>query len=267
MKFTLLFFMFLYVFIPIHGQSKEVMFHSKDEFSDKDNAVAYVFGDKVKLRSMPNVNSEVLAMLRISDKVTVLSGGAYKNTQIKYNGIKWFWSKIEYQGVVGYVLNGLLSQTTSKTGNTTYLTSLKKEGDELYILIRAKNEGFNYFESKLAFSKWDSFTIEAFNDRGVPSVNNMIKFDVSHNISRTEYYFFNTTEGLKKAIELRHHEDGGSYLFHEVVTFPNEKDGEIGKIKYQCYRDETGKSYDDVIINFVWKGEELKSNINVMETN
>ncbi len=267
MKYILLFLCSLSFLTSIEGQSKEVQFHSKDRFLDNDDNLAYIFGDNVKLRSKPNTNSEVLAMLRISDEVTVLSGGAYKNTQVRYNGIHWYWSKIRYNGIEGYVLNGLLSQSTKKVGVTTYLTTLKKESDEFYILVRAKNEGFNYFESKLAFSRWDSFTIEVFNDRGVPNINNMVKFDVSHNISRTEHYFFNTTEGLKKVIELRHHEDGGSYLFHEVVTFPNEKEGEKGKIKYRCYRDETGKSYDDVIINFVWKGEELKSNINVMETN
>ena len=262
---------FLYItlisIVSLKGQSRDVEFHSKDEFLDKNNAIAYVFGDKVKLRSEPNIKSEILDIMRISEKVTVLSGGAYKNNKLLYNGIYWFWSKVEYNDKIGYVLNGLLSQTTKKIGNTTYLTSLRKENDQFYILLRAKNEGFSYFENKLEFSKWDSFSISVFDDKGVPDISNMIKIDVRHNISRTEYYFFNTVNSLKKAIELRHHEDGGSYLFHEVVTFPNEKEGETGKIKYQCFRDETGKSYDDVNIKFVWKGQELKSNIEVMKIN
>lgn len=263
MKKVIFLFLILLFFISIKGQSKDVEFHSKDEFSDKDNGITYVFGDKVKLRSEPNIKSEVLGVLRISDKVTFLSGGAYKTNNIIYNGMYWFWSEVEYNNITGYVLNGLLSQTTKKIGNTTYLTSLRKEKEQSYILLRTVNKGFKYSENKIEFSKWDSFSISVFDDRGVPNIENMIKINIrhSHDMSTTDHYYFNDDKITKKGIKLKHTEDGWSHMFLELITFPNDKEGEKGKIIYKLVRDEVDENFKDVIIKFIWEGKELKPKI------
>ncbi len=260
-------FLILFLVLQLNGQENQKYIQANGIINNFNKPVR-VFGDKVKLRSAPNTQSEVLKILRIGEEITLLTRDIYHSDQLTYNGLKWDWYKVKQGNKIGYILGGLISQETKKIGNSMYVTSLKEEKEGLYLLVRLINKKFKYSEIKIRLgTKWSEFSIATFNNRGVPNIEDIVHINIKSNFENRECYLFNDSNKIKKAIELRHHEDGGSYLFHEFITFPNDKEGEHGKIKYRCVRDETGKSYEDVNIKFVWKGQELKSNIEVMKIN
>lgn len=144
--------------------------NSIQENTDKDNeieyterTVAYIKYSSVNLRKKASTSSAVLAKLKLNNEVIVLE---------KVNST---WSKVEYDGITGYVSTELLSSekveekeesdTTSRDGETTSREELveettKKEDATTNKDTTVKEETSNKVEDKQEASKDTQTDIE-----------------------------------------------------------------------------------------------------------
>lgn len=229
------------------------------------NKPAYIFGNNVKLRSEPNTKSETIKILKIGEKIEIVYGGSKYNLY-KYNGLDWAWYKVKYKDKIGYILGGLISQETYKKGNNLYLMTLKRINDNINIILRVVNSNdTNEFSENIiefcnAHNSENNFILEIFNNRGLKNIENVISIGIKEHLIQNTHYLFYDGESLKKVIKLKHSEDGFSHLYLERILFPNDKEGEKGKIIYKLHRDEHEKNFETYIEKFIWEGKELKPN-------
>jgi len=225
--------------------------------TNKNNQEVYTFGNNVKLRSESNTKSEVLELIKIGEKVLILDG-TYNAHTYEYNGVDWSWFKVKYKNRIGYVIGGLLSQETQKTKNYTYVTSFSKTNEKYKLHLRVINNDKEYVENSIEFYKND-FYMEVSDNKGIQNIEDMVVLGITNRYTydKIKYYFFNNENSLKKAIQIKHSEDGESHLFIEELIFPTEKKGEKNKIIYNLYRDEYDKNFEPLSIKFVWEGKEL----------
>lgn len=87
---------FLVHFISSIGQNKKYI--ETENVIFQSNEKVHLFGDNVKLRANPSSTSEVLEILKINSKVTVLSE---EDNTYNYNGISWKWYKVKYKNKTG----------------------------------------------------------------------------------------------------------------------------------------------------------------------
>lgn len=80
----------------------------------KTNKTYALFGDKVKLRTEPNTTSEVVTLLRIGDKVTILK----KTDQfLETSTSKTAWYEVNYNGKIGFIAGQFIATAHKKSGN------------------------------------------------------------------------------------------------------------------------------------------------------
>ncbi len=258
----ILIFVFIVVSFIINAQ--ETKYISLEEVGVfPTNEIVYTFGDNVKLRSTPSVDSEVYLEIPIAEQLTILEKNENK---LLYNGIEWNWYKVKYKDKVGYVLGGLLSQGTLKINDDIYLNSFKKTDDSFCFLTRLVNKN-NYLEHSNILGTSDDFHIKVFDNRGVQGIKNMICIDYIANYCGANgggYYLFNDGETLTKAIELIQVSDGGYYEGAELV-FPNDEEGDkTGLLEYIYenggYLNEEEDDYFSIKYSkkIKWEGKEIK---------
>lgn len=264
---------FILVFISkLNAQEENRKYLDKNPPTFEVNETVSVFGDNVKLRSQPNTSSETQKVLKIGDQVTILQK---EESTHNYNGINWNWYKVKHDNTIGYVIAGLLSLDTKQHEETEYLASLKKKGDDFYIIIRAKSifaggnfeNGKPYIEHENIYNSDASFVLNVFGDRGVKEVENMLFVEYMPEgcgIRGGGYYLFLYQGKLVKAIELYEMSDAGIFWNSETVVFPNDKDGIKDKI---LFKSEHGETLDETMnrtrvttetCHFTWQGKELK---------
>lgn len=110
--------------------SIEISYSGEDslhQYSFQENSSTYLFGDNVRVRSEPEINSKnVIDTLNIGDKVTIVR----KTDRVMViGGYKEFWYKISYKknnkDSAGYIWGGLLSFGFSVKDNKLFLAGMK----------------------------------------------------------------------------------------------------------------------------------------------
>lgn len=138
-SFFVWFFIFLIPFFAsTHGQSEGK--HWESYIPEKEPGRVYLtFGDKVNLRSEPNLTSAVLEQLEIGSPTLILEKVDAKLTQ---NKTTEFWYKIELKNKnQGYVWGGLLADYSFELGEALVLSrnpGPKWKGIELKALKSGK---------------------------------------------------------------------------------------------------------------------------------
>lgn len=249
-------------FYQMRGQNDKKHIYRNTEF--KVNEKAYLFGDNVKLRKSFSINSEELALLNITSEIKILE--KISETYL-YNGIDWHWYKVQYKDRIGYIIGGLISLDTKKIDNSIFLVSLKKVKDSYKILTRVVNNGKAYIENEAFFGTEHSFTLAAFNNRGIKEIKNMLLIDYQAEACGVDgggYYLFNEGNTLTKAINLFEMSEAGIFNVSEAVLFPNDVGGKLDKILYTKTivknLDELTNRKKTIIesCEFTWKGNLLK---------
>jgi len=120
----------------------------------------------------------------------------------------------------------------------------------------------------------DAFYLEVYDNRGIKGIEDMICVNLyaeACGVDGGMVYLFNTGERLVEAIQLARVADGGSFWFHEKITFPSDEDGFEGLIYYERA---SGESLDEEmeqtreVINTVilrWKDEQIVPNIEELD--
>ena len=193
---------------------------------------SYLFGDKVKLRSLPNPDSEVLDLLKIGTQLDILE--KTKET-MKFNGIESNWYKVKANDKVGYVLQGLISLEKLSHGKSDYFFALRRDENNAYLKIRNKTSDSTYSEIESRLGN-EVFALEITGNRGFEGLDHIIRVNYIAEACMVEgggQYYFSDGKKLTKAMEYSAIADGGVFWFYEELIFPNDEMGMPGKLIYK----------------------------------
>lgn len=247
--------------------AQEVKYIETENIQFQPNETFYLFGDDVKFRAEPSTESDVIEVLKINSRVTVLSE---ENSTYDYNGISWKWYKVSYKNKVGYIIGGLLSLDQKAVGDSIYLISFKQNALEggYDLLIRLVNKKtLEYIELPYNLRDTDIFSIDVYDNKGLSSIKDIFLIDFiaeGCGVDEGGCYFFNDGESLTKAIQFSRMVDGDLYWHYEKVVFPRDNGGIKDKILFVSEHGETlneDTNYKKVItesIEFTWKGKFLE---------
>jgi hypothetical protein len=223
-------FLFLILFTKI-SFSQGTKYHNPN-YDLNNGEKYYLFGNDVKFREQPNLESGIIEFIKIGAEITVLEKSEQK---LKYNGIESPFYKIDYKGKVGYVLGGLISLEKRNFNGFTYLFTYKKIENKYLISIRSLNKDLEVIEANSTLMTSD-FSINIYNNKGLDDIENILYVNYlaeACGIDGGGIYFFRTKERLIKSFEVCQVSDAGIYWLEERLIFPNDKNGVKGKIVYQ----------------------------------
>ncbi|WP_190809810.1 SH3 domain-containing protein [Flagellimonas sp. S3867] len=200
----------------------------------------YVFGNNVKLRSAPKMESEVLEFLKIGEWVQIIEKTEFS---WPYNGYDSPFYKVKYDDATGYILGGLLSIEKKNLNAMDYFFAFSKEGNRDFLNIRNVVRG-EYLEQKIPLSH-TNIAIHVIGDRGLPNLDGILYVDYIAEACGVEtggIYFFAHASGLTKVAELSEISDAGVSYRSEQFIFPDDQGGIPGKI---FFKKEQGENLDE----------------------
>lgn len=224
--------------------------------------IVYLFGDNVKLRTSPSVDSKVLDLLKIGDSLKIIEK---TDSHYVYNGLNTRWYKVEHNNKQGYVVGGLISVTEKKAENARFLFGFEIVDEKLYTITRVLlNSKKNYLENKTEYLGDNyGFTINLYDNKGVKGINNIVfirYLPESCGANSGGCYLFLDDNNLYKVIDVTSSADIG-FWEDENLIFPNDPKGEENKI---IYFKENGQSHenDNPEIQPIWeKSDIIKVNV------
>ncbi|WP_299487772.1 SH3 domain-containing protein [uncultured Allomuricauda sp.] len=200
----------------------------------------YVFGNNVKLRSAPKMESEVLEFLKIGEWVQIIEKTEFS---WPYNGYDSPFYKVKYDDVTGYILGGLLSIEKKNLNAMDYFFTFSKEGNRDFLNIR-NVVGGKYVEQKIPLSH-TNVTLHTIGNRGIPNLDGILYVDYIAESCAVEaggIYLFAHSNGLTKVAELSELSDAGAFYRLERFIFPDDHGGIPGKI---FFKKEQGENLDE----------------------
>ena len=206
-----------------------------------------LFGDDVKFRAKAATNSKVLALLKIGSDVELLE----KTTKtLLYNGMESPFYKVKYNGKTGYILGGLISLEKKQTANNTYLFAYKKVEFRHHLLIRTIDSkgGISEQETPLGDTSISIILSDNKELKGIEHILRIENHPEACGIVGGDIYFFETTNGLKKAISTTIFSEAGLHWYSENLVFPTDENGIANRI---LYKEEKGE-YGDEASNEVY---------------
>ena len=244
---------------------------SQDYHRFSENEEVFLFGDNVKLRKSPNINSETLKLLPIGTKVKVK-----KATDIiyEYKGFSSPWHLIDYNGTEGYIVGGLISLKKHKSfydSNGFFLYNLSKDDSNHLnsVNIRFIQNTEIISEVKIRLFGNGSFEILNYDNRGLENVKDIIVIDnysEACGIDGGKSYIIFNGENLIPMANTSEIGDGGIYHYESNFTFPSDEGGKKGVV---IYNQESGEEKDEESNwyittsqkrNLIWNGTELIPN-------
>jgi hypothetical protein len=203
------------------------------DFVFKKGSKEVLYGDKVIFRAEPSVNARALDTLSIGTQITIVEE---TNETMMLNGLQSTWYKVKRGRKTGYILGGLIALDHAEIQGDSYLVTYAG-GEEDYMRkarcrVLKPNGDFYGHEVDLGTS---TFYIEAFDNKGVKGVENMLTVNLlaeACGVDGGSTYLFNDGERLIEAIHAASVGDGG-FWFNEALIFPNEEEGIEGYIQYE----------------------------------
>jgi len=241
---------------------------SQDYHKYSENEEVFLFGNNVKLRKSPNINSETIKLLPIGTKLEIR-----KNTTIlyEYNGISSPWYLVNHNGLEGYIVGGLISLKRHKShysSDSFFLYGLSKNNEHssksINIRLVSNHKISNEIQIQL-FGNGD-FEILNFNNKGLENVNDIIVIDnysEACGIDGGKSYVINNLGKLTHMGNTSEIGDGGVYHYESYFTFPTDEGGKKGVV---IYNQENGEEMDEKTNwyittsqkrELVWNGKKL----------
>ncbi len=211
-----------------------------DECAYQPGEKAYLFGNDVKLRSGPGIESEVLELLKIGEWVEIIEK---TNFSWPYKGFDSPFYKVKYDKVTGYILGGLLSFQKKTLNEHHYYFAYSKEGKTTYLNIRNVKNGA-YIEKKVPLAH-PNIDIKILDGKGLSGVDGMFYVDYYAEACGLEnggIYFFAHGDELTKVATLSQISDSGILQYSEKFIFPEDEGGIPEKILFKKERNEV---YDE----------------------
>lgn len=243
----------------------------------EEGSKEYLYGDKVTLRENPNSAAKALDTLAIGSEVVIVRKTEERSS---VNGLDWNWYKVKVGRKTGYILGGLIALDRVTYENITYLVTVagveNSSDDWSYVDYKVRtrvlqvNGEFYGHEAKL---NTNSFYIEAFDDRGLSGIDNMLVINLfaeACGVDGGQVYLFNDGAHLFTGITLSHVSEAGLFWYEERIVFPNDEKG-YGNI---LYAREQGEYMDDEMnwskstthsLNLEWKDGRFSPNVDEFE--
>lgn len=249
--------LFIFLLISQTGVGQETKYISEN-YEFQNGELAYLFGNDVKLRDQPSTESNVISLLKIGERIEILEK---TNSTMLFEGLESPWYKIKFNDKIGFVLGSLISLDRAMVGNSTFLISLKKEGQQLFLKTRVLEKDAA-FKENISELRTEQFSVNASGNKGLENIKNIFKIHYlaeSCGIDGGGIYLFYDGHSLIKAMDYSQVADADLYWFIEEYIFPTDEDGMKGKIIYKSDMGEN-KDYETEWI-------ETKSTKRVLEWN
>ena len=183
----------------------------------------FVFGNNVKLRSAPKIESEVLELLKIGEWVEVIEKTEFS---WPYKGYDSPFYKVKYDTVEGYILGGLLSLEKKTIAGNEYFFAFSKEGEHHFLNLRHVILG-KYSEQKIQLSH-TRISIDVLGNRGLYGLDDILYVNYHAEVVGDEgggIYFFAQGPTLYKIGQLSEISDSDRFHQFEKFIFPNDENG------------------------------------------
>ncbi|WP_350293835.1 SH3 domain-containing protein [uncultured Croceitalea sp.] len=223
-----------------------------DDCGFEPGQTVYLFGDQVQLREAPTTESKVLKTLSIGMPMKVQE--KHKNSW-RYKGVDHHFYKVNYNGLEGYVLGGLLALEKKTINNVVHLFGRAKTGNEDYLLIRTLKDDGSFIEKSTRLHN-GQFYLTDIGTKGLPNIEGALLVDYVAKAFGTEgggIYLFQEEGELHQVARLSQVSDAGAYYLWEEFIFPEDKNGVAGRIRY---KKEVGESYNS---NAQWKKKSIET--------
>lgn len=215
-----------------------------------------LFGNDVKFRKSPDVNSKVLALLKIGSEVEILE----KTTEtIVYNGIDSPFYKVSFGGQIGYILGGLISLEQKQNNVLTYLFAYKKLEFQYQLLVRAvdSNDAFKEEVTTLGATGFSVQLIDNMGLEGIDAILHVQNHPEACGVVGSDIYFFQFGKEFKKAFQTTLFSEAGINWYNEKLIFPEEEDGVKNRIVFKKEQGEYGDEASNEI-HIVTTSRELR---------
>ncbi|WP_128755171.1 SH3 domain-containing protein [Aquimarina sediminis] len=226
----------------------------------------YMFGDNVKLREAPGLDSKTLVLLPIGSEIKILD---MMEISHMYNGISSPWYKVSFENQIGYLVGGLISiyrHASHKDSNTNFLCNLSEKDERVFVNIRATSKGKVIDEVSVRLIGNGSFQFKNIGHRGVKQLHDILFVDndsESCGVNGGKSYVFWDGTTLRHVANTSEIGDGGLYHHHSEYIFPEDKDGRENVV---IYKEEHGELKDEETEwyvttkqerNLTWDGEKF----------
>jgi Bacterial SH3 domain. len=242
------------LFVLTINFAQEKMHCPPSECAFQPGDQAYAFGHKIKLRAEPNTSSAVLEELKIGEWVKILEKTPFS---WPYKGFDSPFYKVNYNGMTGYILGGLLSMERKTVAGQHYFFTYSQEGETTFLNIRTVVHG-SYMEKKVPLRN-PHFTINTLGSKGVPNLDGILYVDYQANASNLDdggIYLFLNHFNLCDAVAISEVVDqGSSNYLSERLIFPDDSDGIPNKVLYKM---EKGENLD---LATEWRQTSMESRI------
>ena len=203
--------------------------------------IVYLFGDQAQLREAPTTESKVLKTLPIGRHMVIIE--KHENSW-RYKGVDHHFYKVDYKGLEGYVLGGLIALEKKTINGVTHLFGQSKAGDEDYLLIRTLQEHGSFKEKSIRLGN-GQFYLTDLGTKGLTGIDGILFVDYLAEACGVEgggVYLFQEEGQFHHVARLSQISDAGVYYSWEEFIFPEDQYGIAGKIRY---KKEVGENYDE----------------------
>lgn len=206
----------------------------------EEGSTEYLYGDNVVFREKPSSSAKAIDTLSIGSEIKVVRKTEETSS---FNGLDWHWYKVKVGRKTGYVLAGLIALDRINYDDVIYLVTvagIKKSTDDWnYIDYKVRTRVIlptgDFYGHETALNT-NSFYIDAFGNRGLDGVDNMLRINLmaeACGVDGGEIYLFNNGSRLFKALSLSSVSDAGAFWYSETVIFPEDENGWDGIVKYE----------------------------------
>ncbi|PRX56033.1 SH3 domain-containing protein [Flagellimonas meridianipacifica] len=190
----------------------------------------FVFGNNVKLRSSPKIESEVLKLLKIGEWIKIVEKTKFS---WPYRGYDSPFYKVKYDTTEGYILGGLLAVKKKTIAGNDYYFAFSKEEERSYLNIRHIVKG-KYSEQKIPLAH-TNLSIQTIGNRGIYDLDDILYVDYHSEACGTEgggIYFFAQGNELYKVGQFSQISDADAFHQFEKLIFPKDENGIPGIILF-----------------------------------
>lgn len=206
----------------------------------EEGSTELLYSDKVVFRAGPTSSAKGIDTLEIGTEIEIVRRTEETSS---LNGLDWNWYKVKVGRKTGYILGGLIALDQIRYDDCLYLVTVAGV-DQSYngydyqtykvrVRVIIANNDFYGHEADL---NTNSFYIEAFGNRGLEGVDNMLRINLFAESCGTdggEIYLFNTDSKLIEGISLSAVSDAGAFWYTESVKFPEDEGGWDGAVHYE----------------------------------
>jgi len=218
--------------ICLFTNAQEKLHVFEDHTGFEAGQIVYLFGDQVQLREAPDTDSKVLKTLPIGTHMVVLQQHVHS---WRYKGMDHPFYKVDYKGMEGYVLGGLIALEKKTINDVVHLFGRAKTGDEDYLLVRSLKENGSFTEKSTRLGH-KQFYLSDLGTKGLPNVDSILFVDYFTETCGVEgggIYLFQHQGQLYPVARLSQVSDAGAGYLWEEFIFPDDEHGMVGKIRYK----------------------------------